>query len=76
MIFFIAICPAFQTQAAMGGWYAAPELAADPQDTGVLVAAEPGMSPSSVASCPGFCVTFVTIGELSRTWHSQLVGLT
>ena len=42
--------PAFQTQPAMGGWYAAPELATDPHDTGVLVAAEPGMSPSSVAS--------------------------
>ena len=42
--------PAFQTQAAMGGWYAAPELAADPHDTGVLVAAEPGMDPASVAS--------------------------
>jgi YVTN family beta-propeller protein len=45
-----ATTPAFETQAAMGGWYAAPELAADAQDTGVLVAAEPGMSPSSVAS--------------------------
>ena len=42
--------PAFQTQAAMGGWYGAPQLAADSKDTGVLVAAEPGMSPSSVAS--------------------------
>ncbi len=42
--------PAFQTQAAMGGWYAAPELAADPHDTGVIVAAEPGMTPASVAS--------------------------
>lgn len=45
-----ATSPAFQTQAAMGGWYAAPQLAADPQDTGVLVAVEPGMSPASVAS--------------------------
>jgi ribosomal protein S11 len=45
-----AVSPAFATQAAMGGWYAAPQLAADPSDTGVLVAAEPGMSPSSVAS--------------------------
>jgi DNA-binding beta-propeller fold protein YncE len=42
--------PAFETQSAMGGWYDAPELAADPHDTGVLVAAEPGLSPSSVAS--------------------------
>ena len=45
-----ATSPAFETQAAMDGWYAAPQLAADPQDTGVLVAAEPGLSPSSVAS--------------------------
>jgi len=45
-----ANAPAFETQSAMGGWYAAPELAADPHDTGVLAAAEPGMSPSSVAS--------------------------
>jgi hypothetical protein len=42
--------PAFETQSAMGGWYAAPEIAADPQDTGVLVAAEPSVSPTSVAS--------------------------
>jgi YVTN family beta-propeller protein len=42
--------PAFQTQAALGGWYAAPQLAADPHDTGVLIAAEPSLSPSSVAS--------------------------
>ena len=42
--------PAFETQSAMGGWYGAPELAADPRNTGVLVAAEPSMSPSSVAS--------------------------
>lgn len=41
--------PAFQTQAAMGGWTVAPQLA-DPHDTGVLVAAEPGQSPASVAS--------------------------
>ena len=45
-----ATSPAFEPQAAMGGWYAAPQLAADPQDTGVLVAAEPGSSPTSVAS--------------------------
>jgi len=42
--------PSFETQAAMGGWYSAPELAADPQDSGVLVAAEPGESPAGVAS--------------------------
>ncbi len=40
-----ATTPAFETQAAMGGWYSAPGLAADPDDTGVLVAAEPGLSP-------------------------------
>jgi len=45
-----ATTPAFETQAVMGGWYSAPELAADPQDTGVLVAAEPGMSPTSAAT--------------------------
>jgi hypothetical protein len=42
--------PAFQTQAAMRSWYGAPQLAADPHNSGVLVAAEPGMSPASVAS--------------------------
>ena len=42
--------PAFETQSAMGGWYAAPEIAADPQDAGVLIAAEPDLSPTSVAS--------------------------
>lgn len=45
-----AATPTFQTQAAMGGWYSAPYIAADPHDTGVLVAAEPGESPSTVAS--------------------------
>jgi hypothetical protein len=45
-----AASPSFAAQAATGGWYSAPELAADPQDSGVLVAAEPGLSPSSVAS--------------------------
>jgi YVTN family beta-propeller protein len=45
-----AAAPAFATQAAMGSWYSAPQLAADPQDTGVLVAAQPGISPASVAS--------------------------
>jgi YVTN family beta-propeller protein len=42
--------PAFEAQAAMGGWYAAPELAADPQNSGVLVASEPGQSPATAAS--------------------------
>lgn len=45
-----AASPSFHAQAAMGGWDGAPELSADPQDTGVLVAAEPGTSPSAVAS--------------------------
>ena len=45
-----AVTPAFQAQAAMGGWYGAPDIAADPQDTGVLIAAEPSESPSSVDS--------------------------
>lgn len=35
-----AATPAFQAQSAMGGWYSAPKLAADPHDTGVLVAGE------------------------------------
>jgi hypothetical protein len=42
--------PAFETQAAMGGWSSAPQVAADPHDTGVLVAVEPGQTPGSVAS--------------------------
>ena len=42
--------PTFQAQAAMGEWYSAPDLAADPQDTGVLIAAQPGADPSTVAS--------------------------
>jgi hypothetical protein len=42
--------PAFQTQAAMGGWAAAPLLAADPSDTGVLVAADQASSPAPAVS--------------------------
>lgn len=45
-----ASSPAFATQANMGGWSGGPEIAADPEGTGVLVAAETGTSPSSVAS--------------------------
>ena len=45
-----AAAPAFQTQAATGGWYSAPEIAADPHDTGVLIAVEAGQDPSAVAS--------------------------
>lgn len=43
--------PVLEPQAAMGGWYSAPLIAADPSDTGnVLVALEPGLSPASAAS--------------------------
>lgn len=45
-----AATPAFETQANMDGWYTAPQIAADPENTGVLVAAQPSESPSSVAS--------------------------
>lgn len=45
-----AATPSFHTQANMGGWYAAPQLAADPLDSGVLIAAEPSQSPVSAAS--------------------------
>jgi hypothetical protein len=45
-----ASTPAFQTQANMGGWASAPQIAADPQDSGVLVAAVPGETPDTVAS--------------------------
>lgn len=45
-----AVSPSFHTQAAMGGWSYAPFLAADPKDTGVLVAADSGTSPTAVAS--------------------------
>ena len=40
-----ASSPSFQTPAAMGGWYSAPDIAADPSDTGILVAAQPGAIP-------------------------------
>jgi hypothetical protein len=46
-----AASPAFTTQSAMGGWYSAPLLAADPAGTGnVLVAIQPGLSPADAAS--------------------------
>ena len=45
-----AASPAFETQANMGGWASAPQIATDPQDTGVLIAALPGASPDTVAS--------------------------
>ncbi len=45
-----ASTPAFQTQANMGGWYSAPQIATDPQDSGVLVAAVPSETPGTVGS--------------------------
>jgi YVTN family beta-propeller protein len=43
--------PVLEPQSAMGGWYSAPMLAADPSDAGnVLVALEPGQLPAAVAS--------------------------
>ncbi|MGH3167505.1 MAG: hypothetical protein ACRDN0_16655 [Trebonia sp.] len=42
--------PSFETQPAMGGWYSAPDIAADPASGGTtLVAMQPGISPSAVA---------------------------
>jgi Bacterial Ig-like domain (group 3) len=43
-----AASPTLQTPAAMSGWSSAPQIAADPQDTGVLVAT--GSSPTGLAS--------------------------
>ena len=45
-----ASSPALQTPAVMGGWYTAPQLAADPTDTGVLVAIGSGTSVAGLAS--------------------------
>jgi hypothetical protein len=46
-----ATTPAFEADPAMGStWYSAPVLAADPGDSGVLVAGEPDESPSSIAA--------------------------
>ena len=45
-----AASPSLQTPAAMSGWSSAPQLAADPQDTGVLVATGPSSSPTGLAS--------------------------
>jgi hypothetical protein len=43
--------PAFEKQPAMGGWYSAPMIAADPADTGnVLVALQAAVSPTHTAS--------------------------
>jgi YVTN family beta-propeller protein len=46
-----ASAPAFQSQAAMGGWATAPNLSADPSDTGILVAlVAPTNQPTLAAS--------------------------
>ena len=45
-----AASPALETQGPTVGWSAAPDLAADPDDTGVLVAAEPDGSPVTAAA--------------------------
>ena len=41
---------AFTAQPGMGSWSVAPELAADPDDSGTLVADEPGSAPGLLAS--------------------------
>jgi YVTN family beta-propeller protein len=45
-----AASPSLQTPAVMAGWFSAPQLAADPEDTGVLVAAGSGTSTAGLAS--------------------------
>jgi hypothetical protein len=45
-----AASPTLQTPAAMSGWFSAPQLAADPHDTGVLVATGTGSSATGLAS--------------------------
>jgi hypothetical protein len=45
-----AATPALQAPAIMSGWFSAPQLAADPQDTGVLVASGSGTSTFGLAS--------------------------
>jgi hypothetical protein len=42
--------PSFQTAPGTSGWYAPPDLSADPSDSGILVAAEPGQAPAEVAT--------------------------
>src|SRR5215469_7591983 len=42
--------PAFQAQSGMGTWASVPELAADPSDTGKLVAVETGMTSGDLAT--------------------------
>lgn len=55
-----ATTPAFTAQPSMGTWYSAPELAADPSDSGVLVAGQPNDSAGPVA-------TFDTAGSSVAT---------
>ncbi len=45
-----ASSPAFEAQAAMGGWASAPALAADPGNSGTLVAVDTGTDTSALAS--------------------------
>jgi hypothetical protein len=42
--------PSFQVAQGTSGWYAPPDLSADPSDSGILVAAEPGQAPATVAT--------------------------
>ena len=46
----LAASPSLQAPANMSGWFSAPQLAADPEDTGVLVAVGTGTSGSGLAS--------------------------
>ncbi len=55
-----ATAPAFAAVPSMGAWYSAPELAADPSDSGVLVAGQPDDSAGQVA-------TFDTAGSSVTT---------
>lgn len=42
--------PSFQVAQGTGGWYAPPDLSADPSDSGILVAVESEQSPAEVAT--------------------------
>ena len=55
----------------MGGWYSAPDIAADPSDTGILVAAQPGITPVTAAT---YAVTSGSVTQLARVL--QLVTTT
>jgi len=55
-----AATPAFAAEPSMGTWSSAPELAADPSDSGVLVAGQPNDSAGQVA-------TFDTAGSSVTT---------